>query len=396
MSKNNNFRILERLTLPVQLLLAIAFVVLFGNLLPLSVVRGIYTFSLFFKEVLSFSLPFIIFTFVLSGIVSLKKNAPFVLLILLSSIFVSNFVIALSMYGIMGLLLPYFASHGAEFHELVQNTTILEPLATWSLPALVRSEVALVTAICIGLVFSFCQSTRAEQLVEKMRHALEYFLWHWFVPFLPLYVLGFLLKLWHEGALLHIAKDYGTTFFIIVFIQMIFLYIAYSIATGFSFHRTKEAIVNALPSYVTAFSTMSSTLTVPVSIESAIKNTGSRPLANIAMPIMANVHLLGDSIATPTLAMVTLYLFSGTIPSLAHYLSFVFYFCTAMFAVSGIPGGGILVMIPVLVSMFDFTPSMISIITMLYFLLDPFGTAANVMGDGALVMIVHRFVRRFV
>ena len=67
-----------------------------------------------------------------------------------------------------------------------------------------------------------------------------------------------------------------------------------------------------------------------------------------------------------------------------------------MFAVSGIPGGGILVMIPVLISAFDFNPAMIGIVTTLYFLMDSFGTAANVMGDGALVMGVHRVVRRFI
>ena len=317
---------IKKLSLPIQLLLVIAFVALCGGLLPVSIVRGIYTFSLFFKEILSFTLPLIVFTFVLSGIVSLKKNAPLVLLILLSLIFISNFVVALSMYGIMSLILPYFAFHGADLHEAVHNATILEPLFTWSLPTLVRSEVALVAAICIGLIFSFYQSTTVERLVEKMRHGLEYFLWHWFVPFLPFYVLGFLLKLWYEGTLFHMAKDYGMTFFVIIFIQMLCIFIFYCIATGFSLRKTKDAIINALPSYVTAFGTMSSTLTVPVSIESAIKNTGSRPLANIAMPIMANVHLLGDSIGTPILALVTLYLFSGTIPTFAHYLSFVFYF----------------------------------------------------------------------
>ncbi len=37
---------------------------------------------------------------------------------------------------------------------------------------------------------------------------------------------------------------------------------------------------------------------------------------------------------------------------------------------------------------------MISIIMALYLLLDPFGTAANVMGDGALVIIVDKILKR--
>ena len=37
---------------------------------------------------------------------------------------------------------------------------------------------------------------------------------------------------------------------------------------------------------------------------------------------------------------------------------------------------------------------MISIITTLYFLQDGFGTACNVMGDGALTIIVHNFLKK--
>ena len=51
-------------------------------------------------------------------------------------------------------------------------------------------------------------------------------------------------------------------------------------------------------------------------------------------------------------------------------------------------------MIPILISQLGFTPDMISIITTLYLLLDPFGTAANVMGDGALVIIVNNVLKR--
>jgi Na+/H+-dicarboxylate symporter len=155
-----------------------------------------------------------------------------------------------------------------------------------------------------------------------------------------------------------------------------------------------DAIKNALPSYLTGFSTMSSAVTVPVSVECAYKNTHNRPLAMVAMPIMANVHLLGDSIGIPMLAMVTMLLFTGSLPDFAQYVSFVFYFCTAMFAVSGIPGGAILVMTPILVSQLKFSAEMIGVITALFLLMDSFGTAANVMGDGALVIMVDKLLKK--
>ena len=50
-------------------------------------------------------------------------------------------------------------------------------------------------------------------------------------------------------------------------------------------------------------------------------------------------------------------------------------------------------MLPLLKSLFGFTPEMLSMMTALYLLQDGFGTAANVMGDGALVMVLNRISR---
>jgi Na+/H+-dicarboxylate symporter len=87
-------------------------------------------------------------------------------------------------------------------------------------------------------------------------------------------------------------------------------------------------------------------------------------------------------------------LFNGFIPDPYLYIKFAFYFCTTMFAVSGIPGAGIIVVMPLLVSILGFTPEMVSVITTVYLLLDPFGTAANVMGDGALVIILNNILKK--
>jgi Na+/H+-dicarboxylate symporter len=86
--------------------------------------------------------------------------------------------------------------------------------------------------------------------------------------------------------------------------------------------------------------------------------------------------------------------FQGILPDFWQYIGFVFYFCITMFAASGVPGGGILVMIPILKSHLGFTPEMVSIVMTIYFLLDSFGTGANVMGDGALVIIVNKIFKR--
>ncbi len=388
------FSLLRQLSLPGQLIIMIAIVVLFGGTLPVAVIQIIYTFSLLFKELLCFMLPFIIFFIVMHGVLSLKQNAPLVLLVLLGAVFISNFCVALSVYGIVSCLIP-FLSGGLPEQSFVSNY-VLESLFLLKLPTIVRSEYALVSALAGGVFFSFFQSMRVEQCVAQIKRWIELFLMRCFIPLLPVYIAGFLLKLRYEGMLVVLVHNYGVTFFLIVGVQIIYLGLLYFCMFDFSYKKASRAIINAMPVYLTGFGTMSSVLTIPVSIECALKNGVNRSIAQIAMPIMANIHLLGDSVCTPVLALVTGYLFFGYVPDFSIYVTFVCYFCTALFAVSGIPGGGILVMIPILVSMFRFTPEMISVVTTIYFLMDSFGTASNVMGDGALVKGVDNFVQRYI
>ena len=381
-----------RISLPLQLIAVIIGVIFFGSLCSTYTIEVCYTFSLIFKEFLAFLLPFIVFSFVLGGILSFKKNAPIVLLILIGAIFCSNALVALFSYAVVTNFLPFISCTGGEIGLPMYDEII--PLFTVQLPQLVRSEHAMIAAVILGLFFSIVQSTIVEQSVHRLKEFLATVLNYTVIPLLPFYVLGFLLKIRHEGAFLPLMQHYGSAVVLLIALQTLCLILYYWVASGFSATRALGAVNVALPSYLTAFSTMSSTATVPVSVETAVRNIGNRPLAQMAMPIMANVHLLGDSIGVPVLALTTTFLFQGCLPTLPVFLEFLLYFCTSMFAVSGIPGGAIIVMIPVLKSMLGFTPEMISIITALYLLLDSFGTAANVMGDGALVIMVNKLLKR--
>lgn len=383
---------LHRLSLPVQLCIIILATLLLGSYLPEVVIRLFYTISLCFKEVLGFLLPIIIFTFVFVGLISLKRNAPLILALLIGSIFISNACAALATYGISLVVLPSLV--GSLCVEGLSCDRVLEPLFTFTLPKLFRSDYALLAAIALGLIFAFTPMGRVERGIARLKRQLEQFFTLIFIPFLPLYVLGFLLEIQYKGVLLNLIKNYGGAFFLIVILQWTAIFCMYWLATQFDFAKAMQAIRNAAASYLTAFSTMSSTASVPVSIKCAIANTGNSALAHVAMPIMANVHLLGDAISTPVLAMVTMLLFFGKMPTLAVYVYFAWKFCLSMFAVAGVPAGGILVMIPVLQMYLGFTDEMIGVMMTLYILLDSFGTAANVMGDGALVMIVDKMIKR--
>lgn len=383
---------LKKPSLPIQLLGVLVFIIAFGNHLPTSTLQFFYSISLMFKELLSFLLPFLVFAFISSGILSFKKNAPLVLGILLVSIVSSNSLVAFFSYFVSKTLLPILAVDTPT--EVIQAGKDLIPLFQFNLPTLIRSEYAMLAAVTTGISLTFFNLPQANQAIISFKKILEKIVNEFFIPILPIYVLGFLLNIHQQGVFGILFKTYGKTFTLIVCVQLLVLFLIYFIASKFNYATTKQYIKNALPSYITAFGTMSSTAAIPVTVQCAEKNTGNKGLSEMATPILANVHLLGDAISTPTLALVTLFLFQGTAPDPFVYSQFVMYFCLSMLAVSGIPGGGIIVIIPVLKSVLGFNDTMISLITTLYLLQDGLGTAGNVMGDGALMIIVNNILKK--
>src|ERR1700722_14052255 len=159
-----------RISLPMQLTGVILFVILCGGMFNTYTVQLCYTFSLLFKELLSLFLPAIVFSFVLSGILSFKKNAPIVLLLLLGSIFLSNAFVALSSYFLITNFLPYTNCIVGEMGLVVSDTIM--PLWVYAFPAWVRSEHAMVAAVVLGLLFSWVQVAWVEHVATACRVAV--------------------------------------------------------------------------------------------------------------------------------------------------------------------------------------------------------------------------------
>ena len=349
---------LKKISLPSQLFLVLICVALFGNSMPTIIINFFYSISLLIKEFLGFLLPWIVFVFITTGILSFKRNAPIVLSILLGSVLVSNSVVAFFSYFIGKALLPLLAM------KIDTSTMIatenLQPLFSIKLPLIFESFQAMLYAIISGITLSFMPDIKStkniinklkdgfKNKIYQLKHIIESIVQKLFIPILPMYIFGFLLEINHQGVFMQLFQTYGKTFALIIFLQMLVLFFVYFLAAKFNLQQTIRYIKIAIPSYLTAFGTMSSTATIPVSVKAAEVNTGNKGLAEMAAPILANIHLLGDAISTPMLALVTIFIFQGVIPSLTTYAMFVAYFCINMLAVAGIPGGGIIVMIPIL------------------------------------------------
>jgi Na+/H+-dicarboxylate symporter len=141
-------------------------------------------------------------------------------------------------------------------------------------------------------------------------------------------------------------------------------------------------IKNVLPATITGLSTLSSAATMPILILCTEKNLKDPEVAEIVIPATINTHTLGSALGVTILTLTTLLAFGKPLPDLAGFLEFGFFYALAKFAVAAVPGGAIIVVTPLLETYFHFSSEMIGLITAIYMLFDPFGTATNVTGNG--------------
>jgi len=380
-------------SLPLQLLGAIVAAFLLNMVVCDQTVRFFFTASYLIKELLEFFLPAVVFFFVAGGISSFAKNSLAMILLLLVMVTISN--------GLTGIYTYFFglvavqALPGGQAGAFAVQSHDLAPFYSLNLPGLVTSDKTMLAALFVGLLLAFISIPWADRGIALGKSIIEKGLRIFFIPVLPLYVFGFFLKMVRELPIAQLVGAYGMIFLLSVLLQVVWLAFAYVVVNLGSLKQAFAAWVTAVPSYLTALGTMSSVATLPVSMVCAGQNTKNPAISHFAMPILANIHLMGDAVCTPLFALATMKLFFGVLPSFTTYLVFVGYLCLTMLAVSGIPGGGIIVMLPLLKSLFGFTPEMLSVMTALYLLQDGFGTAANVMGDGALVIAFNRISSLF-
>ncbi|MBX9804744.1 MAG: dicarboxylate/amino acid:cation symporter [Alphaproteobacteria bacterium] len=379
-------------SLPVQLILAILAAFFLSDIFGLDTIRFFYTLSCILKEILMAVLPLVIFSYITAAILSMEQRAPLLILSILALATLSNAFTVLVSYGIGVNLLPLLTFGGASSLTEIQESVV--PFYFPHIPEMLAPDHSLVLGIVIGIIFSFYKVPAITTLSLQLRHYVTVFLQRAFIPLLPIYVFGFILKMDYEDTLMILAKNSGHIFGLLWLVTVIYILLLYVVASGFKMPRFFEIFKNMIPAGITGFSTMSSAATMPVTLEATEKNTGDEQFADLVIPTTVNIHLIGDALAIPIMALAVLSLSGLPLPSIENYLLFTFYFCLAKFSVAGIPGGGIFVMLPIMQKYLGLTPEMSTLMTTIYIVQDPIFTGANVMGNGAFALIVRKITRR--
>lgn len=377
-------------------------VLLFGNHLSLELKQFFFSISLSLQAILECFLPIIVFSYLASSILSFKKGIFTFFFIILITVFTSNFIAALVGYG--SCLLVFDKIDTIDSVMVSNVTESLIPLWTLTLPKPFSNSCALCLGFFAGLSLSlthpFAQArnnalllTIADKfnlLIHLLKTVSSLFLSRLFIPLLPLFILGFIINLQYSGNLFHIITSYGPICLFTVLIQSIYILILFTLVTKFNFIIWYTSIRNIIPAVIAGFSTMSSAAAMPLTLLAAEKNTQNPALARIIIPTTVNIHMIGNSLAIPIMAMSCLMAFGSTFPDFQTYILFGLSFALVQFAVAGVPSGGIFIILPLMEKYLNITPEMTSIILTLNILLDPPVTVTSIMGNSALTIFLNK------
>lgn len=367
---------------PFILLVVIVFTLLLTPLASLEVKQALYAMSLSIKEIIVFILPLIIFGLLFKAASTLADRATKLIGVILIAVCCSNFFSTfLSHY--IGIWIYQF-----DLSMIVPSQQNgLKTLWTWSLPKWIANSHAMFAGIVLGIFstkISPLVTARVaacmESMINKILQAILYII--------PLFVAGFIVKLQEDGIVGTIIKDYTSVFLCVVLTLITYLSCMYFVLHKFNKKSFISHFKNILPAAMSGFSTMSSAASMPLTIIGTENSVKNKYLARSVIPATVNIHLIGDCIAIPIFAYAVLKSFGMPAPSLISYLIFTCYFVLAKFSVAAVPGGGILIMLPILENYLGFNAEMLSLMTALYFLFDPIVTCANVMGNSAFAKAI--------
>lgn len=379
--------------LPVMLISIILFAAWVGPHMSVKVQSFLYFLSELFITLLKFVLPFIIFSLILSSIVHIKAGAVRLILVLIPLICLSNFI---------AIWLAYFAGgfivENAELSLLSNITTrSLAPLWEFSLKPLVSSQAAMIAAVVLGLLSTAFFQERGQRISTVLSKITAFILNKMVLPALPVMILGIVIKMQYDDILEEMIYNYAYIFATVAALQVVYIVGMYIIINKFKTSEWIRNLKNMFPPLITAFSTMSSAVTMPLTLIATRKNVHDPDVVNFVIPSTVNFHLIGDCLAMPVFFMAIMMSFGYNQPTIHEYFIFSLYYSVARFSAAAIPGGGALILMPLLESQFHFTSDMLKLIPTLNLMYDPMITAMNVLGNGIFAILfakIYHMVRK--
>ena len=377
--------------MPFILILVIVAVILLAPIFPTVLTQFLYSISLTIQKIIEILLPLIIFGLLFKAVVTLSSNASKIIAIILFFVCCSNFFSVILSHFIGELIYSFNLSM-----ILPSKLSALEPLWQINFLKFIPNSYAMFAGIVSGIITSkYISASVANKIANKMEEYIGIILKS-FTYLIPLFISGFVAKMQYDNVIGIVIKEYSFIFASIALALYSYVFLVYFFLSNCKIKQFVKYVGNMIPAAIGGFSTMSSAASMPLTLVGVQNNTINKDVARSVIPVTVNIHLVGDCFAIPIFAYAILKSFGVAQPTFEQYIIFALYFVLAKFSVAAIPGGGIIVMLPIIKTYLNFNSEMMSLITALYVLFDPVITCANVLGNGAFAMMIDKVVNKFI
>lgn len=317
---------------------------------------------------------------------------------------------ASKMLGVM-LLLAYTSSVGAAFFSMIAGYTLIPKLNIVStveglreLPEMIfKVEIppvfsvmsALVLALFLGLAVVWTKSENFERLLDEFNNIMLKLVYAIIIPILPFFIASTFATLAYEGGITKQLPVFLKVVVIVLIGHFIWLTVLYSIGGAVSGKNPFNLLKFYGPAYLTAVGTMSSAATLPVALSCAKKSQVlDDDIANFAIPLGSTVHLCGSVLTEVFFVMTVSQVLYGQLPALGTMVLFIILLGIFAVGAPGVPGGTVMASLGIIISVLGFDDSGVALMLTIFALQDSFGTACNVVGDGALALMLNGIFKK--
>ena len=208
----------------------------------------------------------------------------------------------------------------------IDNANMLQSLWDIEFHPWLSNSTALMLGLCFGFIGSLLKTSFIKKVEGLAKISISYFFEKVFITILPIMMLGFILKMEHEGMLAQITHSCLSLMMLIAVTCLLYLVLLFLLVAKFNVKQTLKYIKNTLPVSLAGFTTMSSLATMPLTLKAAEKNIGDSKVAQLVIPTTVNIHLIGLAINIPLMALTLLDNFGLEFPSFSLYLKFAMSF----------------------------------------------------------------------
>lgn len=362
----------------------------------LGVLKLFFTISALFLDLIGLLIPILVFVYLFSTILNVGEKALNFLITVFSLAIVSNMLTVLYTFCLSHLFLPFILMKSIVVYNSKDPLTpfLAFPFSGTSYLTIAMGS-AIISALCFLLYADNNLNKKLTDFCEITKGSVTYIFSILVLYAFPLYIFGFLIKIFYEGHIFSIYDSILTVFLLYLLFSSLYIIIWYLISCKYSAICFSKSLKNMLPAGSAGFLTMSSAVALPLTVASIQNTLNEQKTAYLVAPTSVNIHLIGDNIFVILTTFTILILNNLSLPSFVESFPFLFIYNIAMLAAAGIPGGNVLVIVAILQEYMSFTPEMSKLFIILYILQDPFLTLFNILGNGAFAIFFKGLLNRF-